>query len=138
MLQIRHCRHRAARRRACCSPKVGADAAARPQRPERHVQHRRAAPAYVPDYEGSDDYELIPVVGIRGRVSGFNFYTRGTYLYVDFIRRGDGALEFDFGPIVGARLNRTGKVEDDVGRCASRARYGDRSRRRSPASPIMA
>jgi outer membrane scaffolding protein for murein synthesis (MipA/OmpV family) len=67
----------------------------------------------IPDYEGSDDYEFIPVVGILGRYNGFNFYTRGTYLYVDFIRRGDSALEFDLGPIVGARLNRTGKVEDD-------------------------
>jgi outer membrane protein len=68
---------------------------------------------YVPDYEGSDDYELIPVVAIRGRLSGISFYTRATYLYVDFIPRGDGALEFDAGPIVGVRLNRTGKVHDD-------------------------
>jgi outer membrane scaffolding protein for murein synthesis (MipA/OmpV family) len=73
-----------------------------------------AGVGFVPDYEGSDDYEMIPVAGIRGRVSGFNFYTRGTYLYVDLIRRGDNALEFDFGPIVGARLNRTGKVKDDA------------------------
>lgn len=69
---------------------------------------------FIPDYEGSDDYELIPIAGIRGRVNGFNFYTRGTYLYVDFVRRGDDALEFDFGPIVGARFNRTGKVHDDA------------------------
>lgn len=68
----------------------------------------------VPDYEGSDDYEFIPIAGIRGRVSGINFYSRGTYLYADVIGRGDNALEFDFGPIVGARLNRTGKVEDDA------------------------
>lgn len=73
-----------------------------------------AGAGYIPDYEGSDDYELIPIAGIRGRVSGINFYTRGTYLYVDVIRRGDNALEFDFGPIVGARLNRTGKVKDDA------------------------
>ena len=73
-----------------------------------------AGAGYVPDYEGSDDYELIPIAGIRGRLNGFNFYTRGTYLYVDVIRRGDNALEFDFGPIVGARLNRTGKVKDDA------------------------
>jgi len=69
---------------------------------------------FIPDYEGSDDYELIPVAGIRGRVSGINFYTRGTYLYVDVIRRGDGPVEFDLGPIAGVRLNRTGKVDDDV------------------------
>jgi outer membrane scaffolding protein for murein synthesis (MipA/OmpV family) len=72
-----------------------------------------AGAGYLPDYEGSDDYELIPVVGIRGRWNGINFYSRGTYLYADFIRRGDNALEFDLGPIAGVRLNRTGKVDDD-------------------------
>lgn len=69
--------------------------------------------AYLPDYEGSDDYRLIPAVALRGRVSGISFFTRATYLYVDFVPRGDGALEFDAGPIIGARLNRTGKVDDD-------------------------
>lgn len=73
-----------------------------------------AGAGYIPDYEGSDDYKLIPVAGIRGRLNGFSYYTRGTYLYVDFIRRGDNALEFDLGPIVGARVNRTGKVHDDA------------------------
>src|SRR4030095_7398367 len=68
---------------------------------------------FIPDYEGSDDYKLIPVAGIRGRLSGFNYYTRGTYLYVDLIKRGDSPLEFDFGPIAGVRLNRTGKVKDN-------------------------
>jgi len=68
---------------------------------------------FIPDYEGSDDYKLIPVAGVRGRLSGFNFYTRGTYLYVDLIKRGDSPLEFDFGPIAGVRLNRTGKVKDN-------------------------
>ena len=72
-----------------------------------------AGGAYVPDYEGSDDYELVPLVAVRGRVSGINFYTRATYLYVDFIKRGDGPLEFDLGPIAGVRINRTGKVKDD-------------------------
>jgi outer membrane scaffolding protein for murein synthesis (MipA/OmpV family) len=69
--------------------------------------------AYVPDYEGSNDYEIIPAAAIRGRVSGISFFTRATYLYVDFVPRGSNALEFDAGPIVGARLNRTGKVHDD-------------------------
>ena len=73
-----------------------------------------AGGAYIPDYEGSDDYELTPAAAIRGRVSGIQFFTRATYLYVDFIPRGDGKLEFDLGPIVGARLNRTGKVKDDL------------------------
>src|SRR5688572_30187417 len=70
-------------------------------------------PGYVPDYEGSDDYRLIPAAAIRGRVSGISFFTRATYLYVDFVGRGDNALELDVGPIAGVRLNRTGKVKDD-------------------------
>jgi MipA family protein len=69
--------------------------------------------AYIPDYEGSDDYEIIPAAAIRGRVSGISFFSRGAYLYVDFVPRGSNSLEFDAGPIVGARLNRTGKVHDD-------------------------
>lgn len=73
-----------------------------------------AGAGFIPDYEGSDDYELIPVAGLRGRWNGINFYTRGTFLYVDFIRRGDGPVEFDLGPIAGVRLNRTGKVDDDA------------------------
>ena len=68
----------------------------------------------IPDYEGSNDYKFIPIAGIRGRVSGINFYTRGTYLYVDVIKRGDSAVEFDVGPIAGVRMNRTGKVDDDA------------------------
>jgi outer membrane protein len=72
-----------------------------------------AGAAYIPDYEGSEDYRIIPFAAIRGRVSGISFYTRATYLYVDVVPRGDSALEFDAGPIVGARLNRTGKIKDD-------------------------
>ena len=69
--------------------------------------------AYIPDYEGSNDYKIIPAAVLRGRVSGISFFTRATYLYVDVVPRGSGALEFDAGPIVGVRLNRTGKVKDD-------------------------
>ena len=72
-----------------------------------------AGAAYIPDYEGSDDFRIIPAAAIRGRVSGISFFTRATYLYVDVIARGDGALELDVGPIAGVRLNRTGKIKDD-------------------------
>lgn len=66
----------------------------------------------VPDYEGSDDYRLIPAAAVRGRVGGISFTTRATYLYVDMVPRGAGKLDFDAGPIAGVRLNRTGKVDD--------------------------
>jgi MipA family protein len=72
-----------------------------------------AGAAYIPDYEGSDDYRIVPAAAIRGRVSGISFFTRATYLYVDFIKQGDGPVELDLGPIVGARFNRTGKIKDD-------------------------
>ena len=72
-----------------------------------------AGAAYIPDYEGSNDYRLIPAAAIRGRVSGISFFTRATYLYVDVVPRGSGKLDFDLGPIVGVRLNRTGRIKDD-------------------------
>jgi outer membrane protein len=69
--------------------------------------------AYIPDYEGSDDYRLIPAAAIRGKLHGISFTTRGAYLYVDLVN-GSGKVDFDVGPIAGVRLNRTGKIKDDV------------------------
>lgn len=68
----------------------------------------------VPDYEGSDDYRFIPVGAVRGKVGGISFSTRGTYLYVDVIPRGSGNVEFDAGPIIGARINRRRHIKDDI------------------------
>ncbi len=69
--------------------------------------------ALVPDYEGSDDYRLIPAAAVRGRVGGIAFFSRATFLYVDLIKRGEGKVELDAGPIAGVRFNRTGKIKDD-------------------------
>ncbi len=68
--------------------------------------------AYVPDYEGSDDYKVTPFGAVRGRFGGFSFNTRGTYLYVDLLRRPESGVDFDLGPIVGVRRERTSKVDD--------------------------
>ena len=71
--------------------------------------------AFVPDYDGSDDYHLIPAAAIRGKLSGHSFSTKGTYLYVDAIpHRGADKVEFDFGPIAGVRLNRTRHIDDSI------------------------
>jgi outer membrane scaffolding protein for murein synthesis (MipA/OmpV family) len=71
--------------------------------------------ALIPDYEGSDDYRLIPAAAIRGKISGISFTTRGTYLYVDVMPHGSGSIDFNVGPIVGARFNRTKHhLKDDV------------------------
>jgi outer membrane scaffolding protein for murein synthesis (MipA/OmpV family) len=67
----------------------------------------------VPDYEGSDDYSFIPAAFARGRVGGFDFFTRATWLYVDVIRSGESKTDFDFGPIAGVRLNRRKNVDDE-------------------------
>jgi outer membrane protein len=72
-----------------------------------------AGGAYIPDYEGSDDSKFTPFGAIRGRVSGISFSTRGTYLYVDVLRRPDSGIDIDLGPIVGVRRERVKKVEDD-------------------------
>lgn len=69
--------------------------------------------AWIPDYEGSNDYEGTPFAAIRGRVNGMSFSTRGTYLYLDLIRRPDSGIDIDAGPIVGFRRERTGPVKDD-------------------------
>jgi len=71
-----------------------------------------AGVAFVPDYEGSDDYEITPAAAIRGRVGGMSFFSRATWLYLDIIPRGSGQLDFDVGPIAGVRMNRTGRVKD--------------------------
>ena len=73
-----------------------------------------AGVAFLPDYEGSDDYEMSPAAAIRGRVGGISFFSRATWLYLDVIPRGSDKLDFDVGPIVGARFNRTGKVKDNA------------------------
>lgn len=69
--------------------------------------------AWIPDYEGSNDYKGTPFAAIRGRVNGMSFSTRGTYLYLDLIRRPDSGIDFDAGPIVGIRRERVRKIEDD-------------------------
>jgi outer membrane scaffolding protein for murein synthesis (MipA/OmpV family) len=67
--------------------------------------------AIHPDYEGSDDYRIIPGAVIRARVNGIAITSNGTYVSADVIDTGR-KLDLDAGPIVGVRLNRTGKVHD--------------------------
>ncbi|MGV3480283.1 MAG: MipA/OmpV family protein [Sphingobium sp.] len=68
---------------------------------------------YTPSYEGSDDYVLIPAAAVRGKVSGHNFYTRGTQFYFDAIPEGPGnSLDISLGPVAAVRLNRTRRIKD--------------------------
>lgn len=68
----------------------------------------------VPSYEGSDDSVIIPEVVIRGRVSGFNFFSRGPALYADLIRDNgnEQGIDVGFGPVLALRLDRTDLIKD--------------------------
>jgi outer membrane scaffolding protein for murein synthesis (MipA/OmpV family) len=74
-----------------------------------------AGGAYVPSYEGSDDYELTPVAIVFGKVAGFGFATRGTTLTFDLIRdRRDSPISVDFGPAANIRFDRSSRIKDPV------------------------
>ncbi|HEX8124941.1 MAG TPA: MipA/OmpV family protein [Allosphingosinicella sp.] len=69
--------------------------------------------AYLPSYEGSDDYILTPAGLAFGKVAGFGFATRGTALYLDLIPdKADSPFSFDFGPLANVRLDRTSRIKD--------------------------
>ena len=69
--------------------------------------------AVLPDYEGADDYRIVPAAAARGRYDGISFSTRGTYLYVDLIPPG-AKFNFDVGPIAGVRFNTRKHTSDAI------------------------
>jgi outer membrane scaffolding protein for murein synthesis (MipA/OmpV family) len=74
-----------------------------------------AGGAYVPSYEGSDDYEFTPVGLVFGKVAGFGFATRGTTLTLDLIRDRKGApVSVEFGPAANIRFDRSSRIKDPV------------------------
>lgn len=69
-----------------------------------------AGAAVIPSYDGSDDYRVVPIAQARGKLHDFAFWTRGTSLYVDAIpNTDDSGLDFQLGPVVGVRLDRTSR-----------------------------
>lgn len=68
----------------------------------------------VPSYEGSDETIIIPELVVRGRVSGFNFFSRGPAIYADVIRdeAAGRSLDVGFGPVAAIRLDRTTMIKD--------------------------
>src|SRR5438874_3890292 len=69
--------------------------------------------AIIPDYEGSNDYRWIPAAAIRGKVGGISFTSRGTYFYVDVVPH-HGKLDFNAGPVIGARFNGRRHIADPI------------------------
>ena len=67
-----------------------------------------AGGAYLPDYEGSNDYRFTPAPGAIGSIHGFNFTLAGNRLSIDLIpdRPGPG-LDLQFGPVGVVNFNRS-------------------------------
>lgn len=75
-----------------------------------------AGAAYLPDYEGSNDYRISPAPGAIGSFRGLNFTLAGNRLSVDVIpnRPGPG-VDVQFGPIGVLNFNRSSaKNIDDL------------------------
>ena len=75
-----------------------------------------AAAAYIPDYEGSNDYRIVPAPGAIGSVSGFAFTLAGNRASVDLIPNKPGPVwDFQAGPVAVLDFNRSSvKSIDDV------------------------
>lgn len=72
-----------------------------------------AGGAFMPSYEGSNNYVLVPAGAVRGKVHDFNFFSRGTQLYVNLIPNQTGkGIDLELGAIGGVNLNRTGRLID--------------------------
>jgi outer membrane protein len=107
---------------ACClsAPAIAQDQPASGQLPSPDEVNSRdtltiaGGAGITADYEGSDDYRFIPAAAVRGRYKGFAFTTRGAYLYVDLIPRGTAKIDFEFGPVAGARFNKRRHIHDDI------------------------
>ncbi|MCF8706781.1 MipA/OmpV family protein [Rhizorhapis sp. SPR117] len=69
--------------------------------------------AYLPSYDGSDDYVATPGALVRGRVSNIVFFTRGTTFFIDALPdRNDDGWDFEVGPVANLRLDRNSQIKD--------------------------
>lgn len=67
-----------------------------------------AGAVYLPDYEGSNDYRIVPAPGAIGSVGGFGFVLAGNRASVDLIPdRSASGWNFEAGPIGLVNFNRT-------------------------------
>lgn len=67
--------------------------------------------AIMPDYEGSDDYRIVPAGAIRGRYHGISFDTNGPYLYINLIPM-RGKVTVEAGPVAGVRFETRRNIDD--------------------------
>ena len=71
--------------------------------------------AVIADYEGSDDYQVIPAAAIRARIDGISISTNGPYLTVDLVPQST-KFNFDAGPIAGVRFDSRRHSDDGLAR----------------------
>ena len=64
--------------------------------------------AYLPDYEGSDNYRVTPAPAAIGSVGGFSFQLLGNRLSVDVLPNGPGTgYDLQLGPVAVLNFNRS-------------------------------
>ncbi|RHW18648.1 MipA/OmpV family protein [Sphingomonas gilva] len=83
--------------------------------PDRDTVTAGVGVVVIPDYEGSNDYRVIPGAIVRGKVSGISFFTRGLALFVDVIPEPPGeSVDISFGPMIQYRGGRSSldSIED--------------------------
>lgn len=71
--------------------------------------------AYLPDYEGSNDYRLVPGPVAIGSIKGFAFLVAGNRASIDLIPNRPGqAIDLQFGPVGVINFNRSAlsSIED--------------------------
>lgn len=74
------------------------------------------AGAYLPDYDGSNDYRFVPAPAAIGSVKGFNFSVIGNRASIDLIPNRPGqTIDLQFGPVGVINFDRSSlKNIDDV------------------------
>lgn len=74
-----------------------------------------AGVAYVPSYEGSDEYVVTPVPALSGRIGGVGITPRAGGLALDFINDSrDPKISFQIGPVARLRFDRNRQIKDPV------------------------
>jgi len=78
------------------------------------------AAAMVPDYDGSDNYRIVPAPAAIGSVGGFSFSVIGNHASIDLIPDKPGpGLDVELGPVVSLNFDRTDHKSIDDPRVAA-------------------
>jgi len=68
----------------------------------------------TPTYDGSNDYDFMPLPLMQGSLGGIGINLRAGGLSLDFIPERKGRLNFSLGPVARIRTNRDRQVKDEV------------------------